>query len=684
MGYRPAMRPLPVIVLVLLTACRTAVAAPPAAHPPAALERANLDTTCAPCRDFYRFANGGWLKRTTIPAAYATWGSFDELQESNEATLHEILEAARVDRAAAPGSDDARLGAYYGTCMDSTAAEAAGLKPIEPLMLAVEGMRSTAELAPRVAWLHAHGVAGLFGFRSAQDPKHSEQMIAFVTQGGLGLPDRDFYTREDSTSRELRDRYVAHVARIFELLGRPAATARDEADRVMGLEHALALGSMTNVMRRDPRATYHKMTLDSLRVLCPRFDWTAYLSGGGVPPFDSLNVMQPDFFHALDSLVAAVPLPVWQAYLRWKIADDAAPTLTRAFAEEDFAFRKRLTGAEVMLPRWKRCLRWTDDDLGEMLGRLYLKQRFSPAARARALGMVQRLEQALGERIAALDWMGPETRTRATEKLSAFANKIGYPDHWRDYAGVELKGGSLYANRLETRGWETRRVLAKIGRPVDRGEWTMTPPTVNAYYSSSLNSINFPAGILQPPFYDASWDDAMNYGGIGAVIGHEMSHGFDDRGRQFDAHGNLRDWWTAEDATRYKARADRVAAQFSGYTVLDTLHVNGRLTLGENIADLGGVAVAYAALERELKGKPRPRSIDGFTPEQRFFLSWAQVWRELDRDESLRTQVQTDPHSPPEWRVNGPFSNLPEFARAFGCRAGDAMVRPDSLRARIW
>lgn len=681
------MRSLPPVCLALAfllagpTPCFPAGTAPPRATP--ALERSNLDTTCAPCRDFYRFANGGWLRRTSIPAAYASWGSFDELQAANEVTLHTILESARGDHSAAAGSDDARLGLYYGTCMDSLAAEAAGLKPIEPLMLAVDGMRSKAEIAPQVAWLHAHGVPALFGFRAAQDPKRSERVIAFASQGGLGLPDRDFYTREDSTARALRVRYVAHVARSFELLGRPTASAGTEAEQVMALETALARASMTNVMRRDPHATFHKMPLDSLRALCPGLDWDAYLSPSA-PPFDSLNVTQPGFFHALDSLVANVPLPVWQAYLRWKVADDAAPTLTRAFAEEDFSFQRLLTGAEALQPRWKRCLRWTDEDLGELLGRVYVRQHFTPEARERALRMVTRLETALGERIRALDWMGPETRARATEKLQSFANKIGYPDRWRDYAGVELQSGSLYANRLESRGWEARRNLAKIGRPVDRGEWNMTPPTVNAYYSSSLNSINFPAGILQPPFYDPSWDDAMNYGGIGAVIGHEMTHGFDDRGRQFDANGNLRDWWTPSDAERYRRRADLVAAQFDGFTVLDTLHVNGRLTLGENIADLGGIAVAYAALERELAGKPRPRPVDGFTAEQRFFLSWAQVWRNLDRDEALRTQVLTDPHSPPSWRVNGPFSNLPEFARAFGCHTGDAMVRPDSVRARIW
>ena len=667
--------------LALALAALGARSAP--ADPTPALVRANFDTTCAPCRDFFRFANGGWLAHAKVPAAYSSWGSFDVLQEQNRDALHEILEAARPAAPSASDSGTRMLGTFYGACMDSGAAEKAGLTPIAPLLEGIDRLASPADLARELGWLHAQGVPGMFAFRAAQDPRNSDLMIAFAGQGGLGLPDRDYYFRADSANRALRAAYVVHIGRLLTMAGADPAAARADADRIMALETALAATSMTNVERRDPVATYHKLAVDSLGRIDPRFGWPAYFERRGLGRLDSVNVTQPRFFHGLDSLLAAVPLPAWKAYLRWRVVSDAAPLLTAAFASAAFDFDKLLTGAQVMQPRWKRCLRLTDLDLGDVLGRAYVDRHFTPVARQRALAMVHNLEAALGERLAALDWMGDETRRQARAKLDAFANKIGYPDTWRDYAGVELKDHALLANHLSARAWEQHRQLAKIGKPVDRGEWTMTPPTVNAYYSSSLNSINFPAGILRPPFYDPAWDDGTNYGGIGAVIGHEMTHGFDDRGRQFDARGNLRDWWTREDAARYKERADKVAAQFSSYTVLDTLHLNGRLTLGENIADLGGLAVAYQALEQALGAAPRTR-VDGFTPEQRFFLSYAQVWRELTRDEDLRTQVQTDPHSPARWRVDGPLSNLPEFAKAFGCKPGDAMVRDESKRARIW
>jgi putative endopeptidase len=657
-------------------------AARAASGPAAALDPANFDTTCAPCRDFFQYANGGWLKHTTIPPTYSTWGSFQELTERNRETLHLILEDIARVRPAATDSNGGRLADYWSACMDSAAAEAAGVTPIQPLLAAVDGMHAS-DLAKEVAWLHAHGVPALFEFRIGQDPKRSDLVIVNVGQGGLGLPDRDYYTRRDSAASATRERYDAHIARSFELLGRPSTSAHAEAQHVMALESNLAGASMTIVQRRDPNAIYHKMPVDSLRALCPAFDWRAYFAARGLGAVDSVNVTQPEFFRALNGWIGTAPIEDWQAYLRWRVVDDAEPLLTQAFAEEAFHFAQALTGVPAMPPRWKRCLTWTDQDLGDALGARFVAKRFPPAARARALAMVHNLEAALGDRITQLEWMGPETRRRALDKLHAFEEKIGVADHPKDYAGVHVSAHALYANRLESRAYDARRAVARFGRPVDRGEWTMTPPTVNAYYSSSLNTINFPAGILEPPFYDPSWDDAMNYGGIGAVIGHEMTHGFDDRGRQFDAAGNLRDWWTADDAARYKVRADRVAAQFDGYTVLDTLHLNGRQTLGENIADLGGAAVAYAALEHALAGKPRTK-IGGFTPEQRFFLSWAQVWRAQQRPEALRTQVLTNAHSPAVWRVDGPFSNLPEFAKAFGCRTGDPMVRPDSLRARIW
>ena len=656
-------------------------AAKPASMP--ALSLANLDTTCSPCRDFNRYANGGWLDSHAIPPAYSVWGSFTELAERNQEVLHGILDRAASDKSATPASSTGMLGAYWCACMDSAAADAAGAKPLQAILSDIEAIASPKDLPGRVASLHALAIRGMFSFRSEQDARHSDWQIAAVGQGGIGLPDRDYYLRSDSAGVATRARYVEHIAKSFELLGDAPDRARAQADAILGLETSLAKASMTNVQRRDPNAVYHKVTVDSLRRLSPGFDWGAYLAARGIASLDSINVAQPGFVQALDGLVAGVPLDTWKSYLRWNVVSEAEPMLGAAFADEDFRFSQVLSGAEQQQPRWKRCLRMADRDLGDLLGQAYVKQQFPPEARARALEMVHNLEAALGDRIQALDWMGPETRQRALAKLHAFEEKIGYPNTWRDYAGVTESRTDLLANHFASAGYETKRNVAKIGKPVDRGEWFMTAPTVNAFYSSSLNSINFPAGILQPPFFDPSWDDAVNYGAIGAVIGHEMSHGFDDRGRQFDAKGNLTDWWMAEDAARYKERADKVAEQFSGYTVLDTLHLNGRLTLGENIGDLGGVAVAYHALEKALAKKPAGK-IDGFTPQQRFFLSYARVWASRQRPAALRTQVLTNPHSPAMWRVNGPLSNLPEFQQAFGCREGDPMVRPADLRARIW
>jgi putative endopeptidase len=677
------MRP-SLLIAALLAATLAAPAAVRAAEPSSpALDPANLDTTCSPCRDFFRYANGGWAAHAVIPPAQSRWGSFDALAESNRQVMVRILETAAADGKAKPGGPEWMLGTFWAAAMDSALSDAAGADPILPDLKAIDALGSTRALAARLAAMHDVGAGGLFSFRAGQDPGNSDAMIANVGQGGIGLPDRDFYFREDSASRALRDAYTAHIARTFVLLGGTAESARAGAATVMAIETELAKASMTNVQRRDPRAVYNKMPLDSLRALCPAFDWTAYLADRAVPRIDSINVSQPAFLRALDGVLAAHPLPEWKTYLRWRVVSDAAPLLSRAFAEEEFSFARLMNGLPAQPPRWRRALQLVDGDLGDLLGQAYIRERFSPAARERALGMVRNLEAALGERIAALDWMTEATRQAALGKLKAFENKIGYPDTWRDYRGVTVGRRTPYANHVAARRYESRRNLRRIGKPVERGEWSMTPPTVNAFYSSSLNSINFPAGILQPPFYDPSWDDAMNYGGIGAVIGHEMTHGFDDRGRQFDARGNLRDWWTAGDAANYTTRADQVADQYSSYTVLDTLHLNGRLTLGENIADLGGVAVAYHALQVALKDKPRPR-VGGYTPEQRFFLSYAQVWRQVIRDEALRTQVRTDPHSPAYWRVNGTLSSLPEFHRAFGCHAGDAMVRGEGERARIW
>ncbi len=676
------IRPLLSIVLVALAFASVASAA---AKPRVTVfDPANFDTTCRPCADFDQYANGGWTKTHTIPGSQASWGSFSELAERNQAASHSILERAAADRTAKPGTDTWKLGTYYGTCMDSAAAEAAGATPMQPLLSAIDGMKDKNELATEVAWLHQHGVRALFMFGAFQDVKNSDRMIANAGQGGLGLPERDYYFKRDTVSAATRQQYVDHVARAFQLVGAGEADARAAAAQVMAVETALARASYTNLQRRDPNANYHFLPATELAKLTPSFDWTTYLAKRGGPKFDSLNVAQVTFFQGIDSLIAATPLAAWQAYLRWCVIDDASPTLSRAFVEEDFRFARVLSGVTEMQPRWKRCLRATDGGLGDLLGQAYVREHFSPAAKERALRLVHNLEAALDDRLVNLEWMSAATRAAARVKLAAFSEKIGYPDKWRDYSGVSLAKGPFYANRMSARTYEIARQLGKIGQPTERGEWRMTPPTVNAFYSPTLNSINFPAGILQPPFYDPDWDDAANYGAIGAVIGHEMTHGFDDQGRQFDPKGNLRDWWAPEDATNYQSRAARVVTQFDGYTVLDSLHVNGKLTLGENIADLGGLAIAYAALQKELAGKPAPARIDGFTPEQRFFLAYAQIWRRLQRPEAARTQVQTDPHSPGHWRVDGPLSNLDEFAKAFGCKDGDPMVRRQELRARIW
>ena len=670
------MRSLLMLALAFgLSAARPATAA-------RAADAADFDTTCAPCRDFDQFANGGWKQRTKLPDGYSNYGAFDELYDRNEAALRKILEAAAAIRAAKSGSNTAKLRDYYTSCMDSAGAERDGGKPIAGLLADIDALGASRDIARKVGWLHANGVGGLFGFFAAQDPKHSENVIAVVSQGGLGLPDRDFYLRTDSASVARRAVYLRSATNLLKLAGDDDATAAKHADAVMALETALANASMTNVQRRDPKAVYHKMPWDSLQALAPAFAWKDYLASRNTKPSD-VNVTQPDFVRAVNGLLGSTPLDTWKAYLKIRVLFDAAPTLSGAYLKEWFALRQALTGTTEMLPRWKRCIAETDDALGEILGAEYVKKAFTPEDKQRMLTMVTNLEEALGDRIQAAPWMSDTTRIAAAGKLGAFMEKIGYPDRWKDYASVTIVPGQHYANRAATRAFESARNVAKIGKPVDRGEWSMTPPTVNAYYSSSLNSINFPAGILQPPFFDSQADDATNYGAIGAVIGHEMGHGFDDRGRQFDAKGNLSDWWQPGDVERYKALAQKVQEQFDGYTVIDTVHVNGKLTLGENLADLGGLAVAYAAMQKAYAKQSRAK-LNGFTPEQRFFLGWARVWRNLQTESDLRTQVQTDPHSPAQWRINGPLSNLPEFHDAWGCRNRDAMVRPEDKRVRIW
>ena len=658
------------------------------AQPPAAtrdpLNRSAIDTTCAPCRDFFRYANGGWLRQAKIPPAYSMWGSFNEAVDRTDSLLQRIVEDARADSAAPAGSNLQKLGLFYGSCMDSAAVEAAGLAPLAERLGQIAGARTRADLVRVIGLLHRGGSGAPFGFYAAQDPKHSADMIATLRQGGLGLPNRDYYTRTDSASRALRTAYTAHVARMLALAGATAADGARDADSIVALETQLALASMTPVEQRDDEATYHKMSVAALQALTPDFDWRSYLDALGAPPVTTINVQQPAFVQAVDRLLGTVPVPVWQAYLRWHVLRRAAPALSAAWVNEDFRFQGMLTGTTAMLPRARRCLQLTSAALGEPLGEAYIRRAFTPQAKARVEALVRNLESVLHDRIEHLTWMSAPTKRQALEKLTRLTKHLGYPDRWRDYSGLALTRGPFVTNLLRATAFERARNLHKIGHPVDRSEWEAPPQTVDAFADTPLNTITFPAGILQPPWFDPQADDAVNYGGIGTVIGHEMTHLFDDEGRKYDADGNLRDWWAPADAADYRRRAERVVEQFNTYTVVDSAtHVNGRLTLGENIADLGGVTIAYAALERALAGKPRPL-IDGYTPEQRFFLAFAHLWRVVARPEYLKMQVNTDPHPPWMWRVNGPLSNIPAFAQAFACHAGDPMVRPEAIRAAIW
>ena len=658
----------------------------PANH---ALSRANMDTTCQACDDFYTFSNGGWLKTAKIPAEYASYGSFEALYDRNEAILHGILDTVARDLKAPPdmqpqkGTNAYRVAAYYDACMDTTQIDKLGTQPIDKGLKRIAAINSRLDLAQAIADLeHSDGLAP-YGISPQPDAKNSDQIIAGAGQGGINLPDRDYYLKPEH--QKVRDAYVAHVGRMFELLGDSPADAAAHAKTVMDMETKFAEASMDRVTMRDPNAVYHMMTLAAFDSMTPNLHWNLYLAAAKAPPIKTLNVAQPEFFKAMNGFVGDLPIEDWKTLMRWRLVHTRARFMSKPFVTENFNFNRVLTGQEAQLPRWKKCTSNTDNALGEALGQEYVKRMFTPAAKARAKAIVDNMVLVLGDQIKTLEWMGPDTKKEASAKLESFKRKIGYPDKWIDYSSLDVLQGQYLEDQRRIEQFSLAREWKKVGKPVDKTEWGMSPPTVNAYYNPSWNEIVFPAGILLPPFFDPNADDAVNYGAMGAVIGHEMTHGFDDQGRQFDSKGNLRDWWTAEDAAKYKTEADKVVKQFDAYTIVDSVtHVNGKLTLGENIADLGGLKVAYIAMERALAKNGRPGLIDGFTPEQRFFLGWAQVWRTLQRDESAKVQVASDEHSPAIWRVNGPLSNMDEFKQAWGCKDGDRMVRPAALRARIW
>jgi putative endopeptidase len=666
---------LPVVALA-------ALAATPA--PRSGIDLEGMDTSVKPYEDFYDYANGKWLAATSIPPDKSRIVTFTLLQDHNRDVLHDIVEGLKTTDAP-KDSIAGKVGAFYRSGMDEQRIEEAGAKPLQEELDRIAGIRDADGLVPALAHLHGYGISAGFFLSARPDLKDSKRMIATLHQGGLGLPDRDYYLKTDAKTESIRTAYREHVEKMLRLLGQPAEQAADEARAILAFETRLAKASKTRVDLRDPKANYHLMSVARLQGEAPGVAWANYFDDVGLSGLKEVNVNQPAFLKEISHMLTDVPLSTWKAYLRWHLLNAVADKLSAPFEKEDFHFNGTvLTGVPQERPRWERVLETTDHLLGEALGQLYVQKTFPPEAKARAEEMIRNIKAALRERLETLDWMSPETKKEALKKLDAIAVKVGYPAKWKDYGGLEVDDPVYVRNVLRAEAFERRRELAKVGKPTDRGEWRMTPPTVNAYYSAEHNEIVFPAGILQPPFFDPKADDAVNYGGIGMVIGHELTHGFDDQGRQFDGDGNLRDWWTPQDEKKFKERAAKVAAQYDGYEVEPGLHLNGKLTLGENIADLGGLKIAYLALKKAQQGKPAPAKIDGFTPEQRYFLAFAQLWRAKQRPEAARVRVATDPHSPPRFRVLGPLYNMPEFFEAFGATPEQAGSRLNPTPVQIW
>jgi putative endopeptidase len=644
------------------------------------LDTASMDTSVDPCSDFYTYSCGGWMKKNPIPPDQSNWSAYSKLQDETLLNLRTLLENAAKGGAGRSASEQ-KIGDYYASCMDEGAVEALGAKPLTPVLAEIAALKNKRDLA---AWMAGAPDAGIYLFRysSTQDFKDSTQQIAEVDQGGLGLPDRDFYFKDDAKSVDLRKAYVGHVEKMLELLGDKPEVARDEAATVLRLETALAGGSQTRVERRDPHNLDHRMKVSELGQSAPDFDWPAFFAKTGTPAIDFLNVASPGFFKEMSTELKKESLANWKTYLRWHFVHSQAQYLASPFLKENFNFYgKTLQGREEMPPRWKRCVNGVDGDLGEALGQVYVEKYFPPDAKQRASKMVKGIQDAMERDIQALPWMSDTTKKKALEKLHGMANKIGYPDQWRDYGKLQIVASDYAGNGNRGTRFEYDRQLAKIGKPVDRGEWGMTPPTVNAYYNGQMNDINFPAGILQPPLFDANSDDAPNFGNTGATIGHELTHGFDDEGRRFDATGNLKDWWTPEDGKEFEKRAACISDQYSGYTIIDDIKINGKLTLGEDTADLGGTILAYMAWKDATKDQ-KLDAIEGFTPEQRFFVGYAQSWCTNERDEEKRLRATTDPHSPEKYRANGVLANMPDFQEAFHCKADAPMVRKNACR--VW
>lgn len=650
------------------------------------LQLDSMDKSIDPCVNFYRYACGGWRQKNPIPGDQTGWSVYGKLYQDNLNFLRGILEQA----ASGSNQRDAvtqKIGDFYASCTDEAGIEKSGMEPIKAELEAIARLKSVHEMATLVAALQMKtgGYRSiLFAGGSDQDPDDSESVIASLDQGGLGLPDRDYYTKEDAKSKETREKYVQHVQRVFQLLGDSAETAKKNAEILMRMEKALAKASMTRVERRDPYKLKNKMKIPGLEELAPNFDWKTYYSALQYPKIEILNVGDPGFFKQVNASLGSEPLANWKIYLRFHVADSSSPFLSAKFVQENFEFyRKYLRGVKEQQPQWKRCVQYTDYMLGEALGQAYVRKVFSPELKQSTLDMVRRIEDAMAKRIQGLDWMSAETKTQALVKLQGIRNKIGYPDKWRDYGPARIVRTEFLGNAQRATEFEHRREIAKIGKPVDRGEWLISPATVDAYYNPQMNDINFPAGVLQPPLYDAKVDDAPNYGDTGGTIGHELTHGFDDEGSQFDARGNLKNWWKEEDRKKFDERTKCVSDQYSSYVVVEDVHINGELTKGEDVADLGGEILAYMAWGAANAGK-NLQPVDGLTPEQRFFIGFAQWDCANERPEDQRVRVQTDPHSPPEYRINGVVVNMPEFAKAFSCRAGQPMVKPAEKVCKVW
>jgi putative endopeptidase len=643
---------------------------------------ARMDRTVEACEDFFQYANGSWLRNTQIPASEARWGTFNILADSNNSILKQILDNA-AKNGGRSGSDAQMIGDFYSTCMDEAAIEKAGIDPIKPLLKNIDDAKSLKDLQEQIAEMHNAGRPAIFTFGAGPDLRDSNVIIVQAFQGGLSLPNRDYYTKDDAKSVEIRERFVEYAANMFRHLGDSPEKAAANAKAVMDIQMRLAKASLSPVELRNPDNRYNKVTVKAAQSAMPSFSWADYLKERNVPPVEEMNFAPAKFFQEVDAMMKDIPVDNWKTYLRWMTINSTAPMLSSKFANEHFNFFNRyLSGQKEKQPRWKTCVQATDGHLGEALGMEYAKKAFTPAAKARMNELIDNLMLAMKDRIAGLEWMSEETKKQAQAKLATFKRKIGYPDVLRGYKGLDIERDSYAGNVLRSAKFQAKRNFEDLGKPRDRTRMGMTPPTVNASYSPQNNDITFPAGILQPPFFNFNADDAINYGAIGGVIGHEITHGFDDQGSRFDADGNLKMWWTAEDRQKFEERAACVVNQFNEYEVQPGLFINGKLTLGENIGDFAGLTVAYHAFKKSLEGKPRPANIDGFTPEQRFFLGWAQVWAGKYTAEAERQQVAGNSHSLPRWRVNGPLANMPEFAAAFNCKPASPMVREKPCQ--IW